>query len=106
MKEERGPGSLGERFSEITQLLMADARVGPPLQDVLEDVTYMNAMSDDSPKPTKPWEFPDDATLKEFITKELETDPPVFTMDRICENALGFYMVRRKPPSHRLPGDC
>lgn len=24
----------------------------------------MNAMSDDSPKPTKPWEFPDDSTLK------------------------------------------
>lgn len=24
----------------------------------------MNAMSDDSPKPTKPWEFPEDQPLK------------------------------------------
>jgi len=63
------------------------------LQDVLEDVTYMNAMSDDSPKPTKPWEWPDDAALNELITKELEADPQLFTLERICENSLGFYMV-------------
>ena len=31
----------------------------------------MNAMSDDSPKPTKAWEMPDENTLKEFVAREV-----------------------------------
>lgn len=54
----------------------------------------MNAMSDDSPKPTKAWEFPDDATLQEFCHRELAADPHAFALENVCQNALGFYLVR------------
>ena len=54
----------------------------------MEDVAYMNAMSDDSPKPTKAWKFPDDATVRDFAAKETGAD-----LERICENSLGFYLV-------------
>ena len=65
----------------------------------------MNAMSDDSPKPTKPWEFPDDITVREFVAKETEADVQVFSLERICENSLGFYMVsdRRQTSSGWTP---
>ncbi len=66
----------------------------PHTQDVLEDVTYMNAMSDDSPKPTKAWEFPDEAALHDFCARELGADPEAFTLEKICRNSLGFYLVR------------
>lgn len=69
----------------------------PPLtrpQDVLEDVTYMNAMSDDSPKPTKAWELPDEAALADFCGRELAADPQAFALEKICQNSLGFYLVR------------
>ena len=63
-------------------------------QDVLEDVTYMNAMSDDSPKPTKAWDLPDEAALAEFCGRELAADPQAFALEKICQNSLGFYLVR------------
>jgi len=54
----------------------------------------MNAMSDDSPKPTKAWEFPDEAALHDFCARELGADPEAFTLEKICRNSLGFYLVR------------
>jgi hypothetical protein len=54
----------------------------------------MNAMSDDSPKPTKAWEFPDEAALQEFCARELGADLEAFTLEKICRNSLGFYLVR------------
>ena len=54
----------------------------------------MNAMSDDSPKPTKAWDFPDEATLQEFCLKELAANAHAFDLDVICQNSLGFYLVR------------
>lgn len=63
-------------------------------QDVLEDVTYMNAMSDDSPKPTKAWDLPDEAALADFCSRELTADPQAFALEKICQNSLGFYLVR------------
>ena len=61
---------------------------------MLEDVTYMNAMSDDSPKPTKAWDLPDEAALADFCSRELTADPQAFALEKICQNSLGFYLVR------------
>jgi len=52
----------------------------------------MNAMSDDSPKPTKAWELPDQATLESFLSSELASDPSTFSLDKLCQDSLGFYL--------------
>ena len=52
----------------------------------------MNAMSDDSPKPTKAWELPDDATLQSFLSSVSASDPSAFSLDKVSQDSLGFYL--------------
>lgn len=64
------------------------------LQDAIEDAQYMNAMHDDTPKPTKEWAFPNDEQLHEFINALVGKDPDEDTVERMCSNSLGLYLVR------------
>ena len=42
------------------------------LQDAIEDVQYMNAMHDDTPKPTKEWRKPSTEELQKYMTSLLQ----------------------------------
>lgn len=63
------------------------------LQDAIEDAQYVNAMHDDSPKPTKEWKFPSPDALNAYMTKISFKEPNRLELNTICEDPLGFYLV-------------
>ena len=65
------------------------------LQDAIEDAQYMNAMHDDSPKPTKEWRKPTPEELQKHLNTLQESDPKALTAEGICTGSLGLYMVRK-----------
>jgi len=65
------------------------------LQDAIEDAQYMNAMHDDTPKPTKAWVFPSDEQLHEFMDALSAKDPDEQNAERLCSNPLGLYLFTR-----------
>jgi len=65
------------------------------LQDAIEDAQYMNAINDDSPKPTREWSWPSPEELKEYTDKQLAANPKAFEAEGFCKvGCLGFYLVR------------
>lgn len=64
------------------------------LQDAIEDAQYMNAMHDDSPKPTKEWKIPTTEELSKYTNGVLQKNPKAFEPEEVCSGPLGFYMVR------------
>lgn len=52
----------------------------------------MNAMSDDSPKPTKAWVMPSEECLRAFVATEVGADPAAFSLERLAANSLGFFL--------------
>jgi hypothetical protein len=65
------------------------------LQDAIEDAQYMNAVHDDSPKPSKPWKFKEKAALDAFVDNIRATRPQSMTLEAICASPSGFYLVSR-----------
>lgn len=63
------------------------------LQDAIEDAQYMNAMHDDTPKPTKAWVFPSEEQLREFMDAIAAKDPEDASAERMCSSPLGLYLV-------------
>ena len=66
------------------------------LQDAIEDAQYVNAMHDESPKPTKEWKFPSPEALNQYLTRASFKEPQRLELDVICEDSLGFYLVLLK----------
>lgn len=66
------------------------------LQDAIEDAQYINAMQDDTPKPTKEWKRPTPEELQRYVSKLQSTNPKSLEPDGICAGSLGLYMVRRQ----------
>jgi hypothetical protein len=67
------------------------------LQDAIEDAQYMNAINDDTPKPTKDWRWPTPEELTEYTDKLQATSPKAFEAEGFCKHGcLGFYMVRNE----------
>lgn len=64
------------------------------LQDAIEDAQYINAMNDDSPRPTKVWDMPAKEALDRFIEDIRSRTPDQLNLEFICSNSLGFYLVR------------
>ena len=65
------------------------------LQDAIEDAQYVNAMHDDTPKPTKEWKFPSPDEMNAFMTKLSFKDSKLLELDTICQDSLGFYLVMK-----------
>ena len=63
------------------------------LQDAIEDAQYVNAMHDDTPKPTKEWKFPSTDEMNAFVTRLTFSQPKLLELDTICEDSLGFFLV-------------
>ena len=63
------------------------------LQDAIEDAQYINAMNDDSPKPTKEWRMPSLQELQSYIESLKTSNPESLTLEAMCSNCLGFYLV-------------
>lgn len=63
------------------------------LQDAIEDAQYINAMNDDSPKPTKQWTMPSEEALKSYVERMKACNPEELTLRFICSTPLGFYLV-------------
>ena len=63
------------------------------LQDAIEDAQYINAMNDDSPKPTKPWTMPEPEVLHSYIERVRACNPEEMTLSHQCSTPLGFYLV-------------
>ena len=70
------------------------------LQDAIEDAQYMNAMHDDTPKPTKEWRKPSTEELQKYMTSLLQKNPRAYEAEEICSGSLGFYMVCPTEDSH------
>lgn len=64
------------------------------LQDAIEDAQYINAMNDDSPKPTKQWTMPGEEVLAGYIERTRACNPEEMTLSYICSTPLGFYLVQ------------
>ena len=71
------------------------------LQDAIEDAQYMNAMHDDTPKPTKAWVFPSEEQLREFMDAIAAKDPEDTSAERMCSTPLGLYLVSLPRASSR-----
>jgi hypothetical protein len=63
------------------------------LQDAIEDAQYVNAMHDDSPKPTKEWKWPTVEEINQFKTRLRQNSPEKMEIDGICSGSLGLYLV-------------
>jgi hypothetical protein len=63
------------------------------LQDAIEDAQYINAMNDDSPKPTKEWKMPSREVLEADIENIRKTAPEQLGLEHMCASSLGFYLV-------------
>jgi len=63
------------------------------LQDAIEDAQYMNAVHDDSPKPSKPWNFMEKPALHSFIKDKRANKPQTVTLEAICATPTGFFLV-------------
>ena len=62
------------------------------LQDAIEDAQYVNAMSDEGPKPSKEWPYPPIATLEAWVS----TKPPsTFTLSSLLKSPMPLYMFSR-----------
>jgi len=64
------------------------------LQDAIEDAQYLNAMHDNSPKPTKEWAKVSVEERNAYIAKCRALNPSSIELDGLCRGSLGFYMVR------------
>lgn len=71
------------------------------LQDAIEDAQFINAMHDDTPKPTLEWVFPSLEEVDAYVTKLRQKNEELLEMTGICTNCLGFYLVL-PPPSWDL----
>ena len=63
------------------------------LQDAIEDAQYINAMQDDTPRPTKEWKFPGPDDVNAFMTKIQNTKPVLLRPEGFCGGSLGLFMV-------------
>lgn len=63
------------------------------LQDAIEDAQYMNAVHDDSPKPSKPWKFMEPRPLRAYIENIRATKPELMTLKSLCASPTGFFLV-------------
>jgi hypothetical protein len=63
------------------------------LQDAIEDAQFMNAMHDDTPKPTLQWVFPSLEEVDAYVNKLRAKNEALLEMAGICTNCLGFYLV-------------
>jgi hypothetical protein len=61
--------------------------------NAMEDNQYMDAMTDDSPHPTKKFIYPSSEELNNYQIKMKEKNPKVFELDIICRESIGLYMV-------------
>jgi len=65
------------------------------LQDAIEDAQYMNAMTDDTPKPTKEWKKITQEEREAYTASTLAKKPEAFDAESICTGALGLYLFTR-----------
>lgn len=63
------------------------------LQDAIEDAQFINAMHDDTPKPTLEWIFPTLEEVDAYVNKLRTKNEELLEMIGICTNCLGFYLV-------------
>mmetsp|Transcript_2573 Transcript_2573/g.4849 ORF Transcript_2573/g.4849 Transcript_2573/m.4849 type:complete len:587 (-) Transcript_2573:39-1799(-) len=62
------------------------------LQDAIEDAQYVNAMSDEGPKPSKEWPYPHKQTLNDWKAAK---SPDFFNLEKLCEMSMPLYMLSR-----------
>eukprot|EP01035_Chromulina_nebulosa_P017077 gene17077-22589_t len=65
------------------------------LQDAIEDAQYMNAMHDDTPRPTKSWRKPTAEELQNYLSKLQNTQSKQLDIDYLCEGSLGLYFFMK-----------
>lgn len=70
------------------------------LQDAIEDAQYMNAMQDETPRPTKSWRKVSSEEIEMKMNQLLEMNNKSLDIDQICENCLGFYLFLRFVREH------
>jgi hypothetical protein len=64
------------------------------LQDAIEDAQLINALNDDTPRPTKEWSVPSAEELDRYVKNMHQKNPASFELETICNNCLGFYLVK------------
>ena len=62
------------------------------LQDAIEDAQYVNAMSDEGPKPSKEWSYPSAPDLAAWVTKK---GAAAFSLTELLKNPMPLYMFSR-----------
>lgn len=62
------------------------------LQNAIEDAVYLSAVSETLPTPSEKWIAPTPVQLEEFVANLKVSDPACFTLGRLCEKILGFFM--------------
>jgi hypothetical protein len=63
------------------------------LQDAIEDAQYINAMQDDTPRPTKEWKFPSADYVESYVNNLTATRPIYVRPEGVCSGSLGLFMV-------------
>jgi len=65
------------------------------LQDAIEDAQYMNAMQDDTPKPTKEWKKVTPEERDAYFSSTIAKKPDAFDAEAICNGPLGLYLFMK-----------
>jgi hypothetical protein len=60
-----------------------------------ENSSFLDAIhNDDIPRPTKRWRSPTLEEVESFVDLTKRISPELLTVEEICNNSLGFYLVR------------
>lgn len=83
------------RVEEIYTSILPYSIKMEELQDAIEDAQYMNAMRDNTPRPTKPWKYCSPSELEAYMSKIRANKPGDLEIENICSGSLGFYMFMK-----------
>lgn len=77
------------------------------LQDAIEDAQLINALNDDTPRPTKAWDIPTVEEVEGYVKSIRQKNPTALELEGICSNCLGFYLFGRylKDTGNAVIGD-
>jgi NAD-dependent SIR2 family protein deacetylase len=63
------------------------------LQDALEDAQYLVALTSGRMEPIRSWPEIPQVEVEKYIAEIKSIDPDALSLDTICQQQLGFYLV-------------
>jgi len=65
------------------------------LQDAIEDAQYVNAMTDEGPKPSKEWDMPSPEDVVNYKKDQVTKDPNAYNIEVLLQQSLCLYFFSR-----------